>query len=111
MKTAPDKGAPLGGAVEQSETEGGTAARKASAGGAPTGPAGHLPQRGRLFGGQDFERHGGGGADMKKRITGVLAAGLLLFGNEMASWLALLVLAALGLGWLIRATAEGGFFT
>ena len=34
---------------------------------------------------------------MKKRITGVLAAGLLLFGNEMASWLALLVLAALGL--------------
>lgn len=48
---------------------------------------------------------------MKKKITGVLAAGLLLFGNEMASWLALLVLAALGLGWLIRAAAEGGFFT
>lgn len=46
---------------------------------------------------------------MKKIIIGVAAA-LLLLGNEILGWLGLLVLAALGLGWLLKAAAEGGFF-
>lgn len=46
---------------------------------------------------------------MKKFII-CAAVALMLFGDEVAAWLALVVLAALGLGWLLKAAAEGGFF-
>ena len=42
-----------------------------------------------------------------KKIIICGAAALLLLGSEVVSWGAL---AAMGLGWLMKAAAEGGFF-
>ena len=45
-----------------------------------------------------------------KKIIICGAAALLLFGSEVVAWGALVVLAAMGLGWLLKEAAEGGFF-
>lgn len=45
-----------------------------------------------------------------KKIIICGAAALVLFGNEVVAWGALVVLAAMGVGKLLKAAAEGGFF-